>query len=112
MNHLASNAPHVTILYRMEAAERDKRANERQAAKLRRKLQLADLRAKAGSRATGEARRKVERDKEAEGQRRCESEELDRMKAEEAKQLAAGDRHVVRVARFANGGSFSWETSC
>lgn len=77
----------------MEAAERERRANERLAAKLRRKLQLADLRAKAGSRATGEAKRRVERDKEAEKRRRWESEELERMKREEAKQLADGDRY-------------------
>lgn len=83
----------------MEAGEREKRANERQAAKLRRKLQLADLRAKAGSRATGEARRRVERDKEAEERRRWESEELERMKSEEAAQLAAGDRYTYESLR-------------
>ena len=85
----------------MEAAEREKRANERQAAKLRRKLQLADLRAKARFRATGEARRRVERDKEAEERRRWESEELERMIREEAAQLAAGDRCESAPARFA-----------
>ena len=84
-------------LCRLEAAEREKRANERQAAKLRRKQQLAHLRAKAGSRATGEARRRVERDKEAEERRRWESKELERMKREEAAQLAAGDRYDLRV---------------
>eukprot|EP00904_Undaria_pinnatifida_P012820 jgi/Undpi1/8669/HiC_scaffold_25.g11134.m1 len=77
----------------MEAADRERRAKERLAAKLRRKLQLADLRAKAGSRATGEAKRRVERDKETEERRRWESEELERMKREEAKQLAGGDRY-------------------
>lgn len=77
----------------MEAADRERRAKERLAAKLRRKLQLADLRAKAGSRATGEAKRRVEKDKETEERRRWESEELERMKREEAKQLAGGDRY-------------------
>lgn len=65
---------------------------ERQAAKALRKLQLAELRATAGSRATGEERRKVERDREAEGRIRWEREELERMRAAEAAQLAGGDR--------------------
>lgn len=65
---------------------------ERQAAKLLRKRQLAELRAKAGSRATGEERRKVERDKEAEERKRWEGEELERMRREEAAQLSGGDR--------------------
>lgn len=65
---------------------------ERQAAKALRKLQLAELRATAGSRATGEERRKVERDREAEGRIRREREELERMRAEETAQLAGGDR--------------------
>ncbi|CAM9128819.1 unnamed protein product [Ectocarpus fasciculatus] len=77
----------------IEAAEREKRMNERQAAKLLRKLQLAELRANAGSRATGDERRKVERDKEAEERKRLEGEELERMSREEAAQLAGGDRY-------------------
>lgn len=77
---------------RIEAAEREKRAKERLAAKLLRKRQLAELRQKAGSRATGEERRKVERDKEAEERKRWEGEELERMRREEAAQLAGGDR--------------------
>lgn len=77
---------------RIEAAEREKRIKERQAAKALRKLQLAELRATAGSRATGEERRKVERDKEEEGRIRREREELERMRAEETAQLAGGDR--------------------
>lgn len=48
-----------TLPRRIEEADREKRMKERQAAKLLRKLQLAELRAKAGSRATGEERRKV-----------------------------------------------------
>lgn len=68
---------------------------ERQAAKLLRKRQLAELRAKAGSRATGEERRKVERDKEAEERKRWEAEELERMRQEELAQLAGGDRYSV-----------------
>lgn len=78
--------------HRIEAAEREKRLKERQAAKLLRKRQLADLRAKAVSRATGEEWRKVERDKEAEERKRWEEEELKRMRREEAAQLAGGDR--------------------
>lgn len=81
-------------MYRIEAAEREKRLKERQAAKLLRKLQLAELRAKAGSRATGEHRRQVERDKEAEERKRWEGEELRRMRGEEAAQLAGGDRYI------------------
>ncbi|CBN75311.1 C2H2 zinc finger protein [Ectocarpus siliculosus] len=77
----------------IEAAEREKRMRERQAAKLLRKRQLAELRANAGSRATGEERRKVERDKEAEERKRLEGEELERMSREEAAQLAGGDRY-------------------
>lgn len=65
---------------------------ERQAAKLLRKRQLAELRDKAGSRATGEEKRKVERDKEAEERKRWEGEELVRMRHEEAAQLSGGDR--------------------
>lgn len=61
-------------------------------AKLKRKLQLAHLRARAGSRATGESRRRVQRDREDEERRRREGEELVRMRSEEAKQLAGGDR--------------------
>ncbi|CAM9130207.1 unnamed protein product [Ectocarpus sp. 4 AP-2014] len=77
----------------IEAAEREKRMKERQAAKLLRKRQLAELRANAGSRATGEERRKVERDKEAEERKRLEGEELEGMSREEAAQLAGGDRY-------------------
>ena len=86
-------------MYRIEAAEREKRLKERQAAKLLRKLQLAELRAKAGSRATGEHRRQVERDKEAEERKRWEGEELRRMRGEEAAQLAGGDRYIVYTSR-------------
>eukprot|EP00903_Cladosiphon_okamuranus_P013821 g12863.t1 len=77
----------------IEAAEREKRMKERQAAKQLRKRQLAELRANAGSRATGEERRKVERDKEAEERKRWEGEELERMRLQEAAQLARGDRY-------------------
>lgn len=76
----------------MEAAERDKRWKERQAAKLKRKLQLAELRASASSRAKVEERRRVEMDREADERRRREAEELTLMRTEEAAQLAGGDR--------------------
>lgn len=93
---------------RIEAADREKRMKERQAAKLLRKLQLADLRAKAGSRATGEERRKVERDKEAEERKRLEGEELERMSREEAAQLAGGDRCGSRLSSL----PFCFELCC
>lgn len=83
--------------YRIEAEQRQRRMNERQAAKLKRKLQLAELRARAGSRATGDALRRVEKDKETEERRRLEGEELERMRAAETAQMAGGDRHVFSV---------------
>lgn len=65
---------------------------EREAAKLKRKQQLVTLRAKAVSRANVAERRQDERNKEKEARRAREAEELDRMRIEEGKQLAAGDR--------------------
>lgn len=81
--------PHIS---RLEAAERERRLKEMLDAKLKRKLQLTNLRARAGSRATGETRRRVQRDRQDEERRRREGEELIRMRSEEAKQLAGGDR--------------------
>ncbi|CAM9173521.1 unnamed protein product, partial [Hapterophycus canaliculatus] len=95
---VASNIEEKQRMKRMaEALEREQRNKERQAAKVLRKLQLAELRATAGSRATGEERRKVERDKEAEERKRWERQEQEGMSAEEAAQLARGDRHVVEA---------------
>ncbi|CAM9548813.1 unnamed protein product, partial [Pylaiella littoralis] len=99
----------------IEAAEHVKRIKESQEAKALRKLQLAELRATARSRATGEERRKGERDKEAEGRIRREREELERMSAEEAAQLAGGDRYwglvreMQRLRIIEEERRFAWE---
>ncbi|CAM9562938.1 unnamed protein product [Sphacelaria rigidula] len=87
----------------VEAAERARRVREREAAKLKRKQQLVTLRAKAVSRANVAERRQDERNKEKEARRAREAEELDRMRIEEGKQLAAGDRFwglVVEMQRL------------
>lgn len=84
----------------MEDLERERRKKEREAAELRRKQQLADLRAAAGCRATGEARRIVEHDKEAEQRKKQEEEELEKMKKQEVAQLAGGDRCVVTMGHY------------
>lgn len=70
---------------------------ELEAAKLRRKLQLAELRVRAGSRANGDARRRVQRDRESDNRRKRERQELDKMRREEAAQLAGGDRWAYGV---------------
>lgn len=83
---------------RSKALERERRARDRQAAKLKRKEQLALLRADASCRATGEEKRREERVREAEARRQREKQELELMRIEEARQLSAGDRYAGGVA--------------
>ncbi|CAM9637882.1 unnamed protein product [Ascophyllum nodosum] len=76
----------------LKVVKYERRVREKQAAKLERIRQLAELRKVAGMRAAREERRRLEWDRQVEERRKRESRELELMRREEAAQLAGGDR--------------------
>lgn len=84
---------------RMAVADREKRIQERLAAKVKRREELAALRAQAGSRLRVDIKRMEKRQRDAEAQRMQEALELKTMREEEHAQRSAGDRQDLRSRR-------------
>lgn len=80
---------------------------QREAAKLEKKRQLDEFRSATKARVAQEERCHLEKDKEVKKEKRRESQELEKMKQEEAAQLAEGDRRARR-ARLVSRGQFGF----